>query len=144
MLRLLIIGNLQAIARAELEQFGFQGTELESVYRISISSFRKRLLAALEADFAEQVRRALARRGIGALVEVRGIKNRRNSLGELVQLESSAEGENAERIRLAAIQAAWEDYLSDAFRKYFEQNADWIIAIVRGQRRSEPDWDWLV
>ena len=144
MLRVTIVGDVQKVARETIAQLGFSGTEAEQLYRLSLAIFRRRLIPALEETFATRVSRALNGRGLAAMVEIRAFRYRRNAEGEIVELRSQAVGPNAERVRVDRIEASWNAYLQDAFAHYLNENITWLIEIVRGQRRSEPDWDWLV
>jgi hypothetical protein len=143
MVRLVIVGDLQQVARRAVAELGFEQSELDSIYRLGLSLFRRRVLPALESAEAETTRRVLARRGIQALVEMRGIKVRRDADGNLVQITSRAEGPGSERIRVQAIEDYWNQQLSIAFSQFLNDNIDWILQVVRGQRRN-ADWDWLI
>ncbi len=142
MVRLTIVGDLQGVVRATLAELGFEtGPEFESLYRLALSSFRRRVVPALESQFARSIEQAAARRGMAVLAEVRAIRVRRNPEGELVQLRSSASGPGSERVRLASLENAWNEQLQTVFRDWFQQNCEWILAAVRGENRaSQNDW----
>jgi hypothetical protein len=140
MLRVTVIGDVQQVARQTLQELGFGGNE--QLYRLSLAVFRRRLVPALEATFAARINRTLSAKGLHALIDVRAFKFRRVN-GELNQLSSEAVGEGAERIKLDRIEQAWNLYLKDAFAEFLQQNLEWLLEITSGQRRSEPDWDWL-
>jgi hypothetical protein len=138
MLRLQIVGNVQSVARAELEKLGLKD---EALYRLALAAYRRRVLPTVENEFSEEVRRALSRRGIAAVVNTRGFRFRRNADGEIVEIRSSVEGPNAERVRLSELERIWNEKLGETFRAFVEQEIDWMLAAVRSPRSGES---WLI
>ncbi len=142
MVRLVVVGDLQRVAREVLEQLGFSGAELDSVYRLSLATFRRRVVPALEQSFAREIERAVSRRGLGpAIVEVRAIKTRRTESGELTELSSRATGNGSDRIRLTALEAEWNNRLRAGFEAWVQENITWILAVIRQQPGRGQDQD---
>jgi hypothetical protein len=140
MLRLTIVGDLQTVARRTLQDLGFTGPELESLYRLALTTFRRRVIPMLEQAYAADVQRAAARRGLQILVDVRAIRIRRAPSGELVEIQSSVEGPGADRIRISALEQTWNEQLALAFQSWIQENLDWILTVVRRNGGGQDSW----
>jgi hypothetical protein len=136
MLRLTIVGDVQAVCKTVLEELGFGANE--QLYRLAVSAFRRRVLPGLEEAFSNEIRRAAARRGLMLMVDVRGFRTRRQN-GELCELRSQAQGPGAERIRVQTLENMWNERLYHTLRAFIEDNIPWMLSAVQ----SRPDGGWI-
>jgi hypothetical protein len=136
-IRLVVVGDIQAVGKTVLEELGFEKNE--ALYRLAISSFRRRVLPALESTFAQDIARLAARRGLAVVADVRGFKLRRGADGQLTEIRSVAEGPGAERIRLQMLEQQWNEMLASAFRSFVEDNVTWMLSAVQS-RPSGQNW----
>jgi hypothetical protein len=135
-LRLVVVGDVQGVARAVLAENGFEGNE--ALYRLAVAAFRRRVLPVLEQNFASEIQRALSRRGITALVEARGFKVRRDENGQLYEIQSFA-SPGLERVRLNALENMWNERIEQTFAAFLQDNAPWMLAAIN-QPRTAEDW----
>jgi hypothetical protein len=136
MLRVTVVGDVQQVARQTLQELGFSN---EQLYRLTVSTFRRRVLPGLEEAFSNEIRQAAARRGLMLMVDVRGFRFRRNENGELVELRSQALGSGAERVRVQALENMWNERLYHTLRAFIEDNIHWMLSAIQ-QPRATEDW----